>query len=167
MLQEISLDGKNRTNHRGGTGIGFGIAEQFVESGAKVILTGRREEILQKAASRLGKAASYYTADLTDSNTIKEMVEKIERETPIDILVNNAGINLKGPFLTYREEDFDQVVAIQEKAVFLMTQAVASHMAVRRAGAIINITSLSARIGCHLIKLIPCARAGLQPLPAV
>ena len=164
MLQEISLDGKTGLITGGGTGIGFGIAEQFVESGAKVILTGRREEILQKAASRLGKAASYYTADLTDSNTIKEMVEKIERETPIDILVNNAGINLKGPFLTYREEDFDQVVAIQEKAVFLMTQAVASHMAVRRAGAIINITSLSARIRMPSNQAYTMCKGGIAAL---
>ena len=164
MIREISLKGKTGLITGGGTGIGFGIAEQFVESGAKVILVGRREEVLQEAAGKLGKAASYYTADLTDSDTIKEMVEQIEGKTPIDILVNNAGINLKGSFFTYREEDFDRVVSIQEKAVFLLTQAVALHMAERKRGSIINITSLSARIGMPSNQVYTMCKGGIAAL---
>ena len=164
MRNEISLEGKHALITGGGAGIGLGIAEEFVDAGAEVLLVGRRESVLREAAEHLGAHASYRTADLTEFDALPGLIADIEREFPIDILVNNAGINLKGPFLEYTPEEFDQVVAIQEKAVFFVTKEVAKYMVQRHAGSIVNISSLSARLGMPKNQAYTMCKGGIVAL---
>ena len=164
MRKEILLEGKHAVVTGGGTGIGFGIAAELIDAGADVLLLGRREDVLREAAEQLGERAAFRTADLTDFEVLPGLMEEIEQEFPVDILVNNAGINLKGKFLEYTPEDFDKVVAIQEKAVFFMTKAVAKYMTQRKSGSIINISSLSARLGMPSNQAYTMCKGGIVAL---
>src|SRR3990170_8834107 len=90
------LDGQLALVTGGGTGLGLATGQALLESGAHLIMTGRREEILQQACAQLGPAASYVRHDVADLSSIPALVEQIEREFgPLDILINNAGIHLK------------------------------------------------------------------------
>ena len=164
MRQEILLTDKRAVITGGGTGIGFGIAEQFVDCGAKVLLLGRREDVLSQAVQKLGEKASYKVADLTDYTSLPALVKEIEEEAPVDILVNNAGINLKGEFVSYEEEDFDKVIGVQEKAVFFLTREVVKYMMPRKKGNIINISSLSARLGMPKNQAYTMCKGGIVAL---
>jgi NAD(P)-dependent dehydrogenase (short-subunit alcohol dehydrogenase family) len=164
MKKEILLKGKCALVTGGGTGIGLGIATELVDVGAQVILIGRREEPLKEAVIKLGGAVSYVVADLTEFEKLPGLVREIEKESPIDILVNNAGINLKGPFIDYSIEDYDKVVAIQEKATFFLTREVAKHMITRRTGNIINVSSLSARLGMQNNQAYTMCKGGIVAL---
>lgn len=164
MKKEISLSGKLALITGAGSGIGLGIAHELVDAGARVALVGRREQPLRDAVAELGAAASYYVADITQTRELPALVERIEQKYPIDILINNAGINIKKPFLEYSEEEFDRVVAIQEKAVFMLTKEVARYMVLRKAGSIINISSLSARIGMPSNQAYTMCKGGIVAL---
>ena len=164
MRREILLEGKHAVITGGGTGIGLGIAEEMIDAGAEVLILGRRESVLQEAVKHLGEHAAYLVADITDFDALPGLIEEIEREFPINILVNNAGINLKGPFLDYTPEDFDKVVAIQEKATFFVTKEVAKYMVKRNEGSIINISSLSARIGMPSNQAYTMCKGGIVAL---
>lgn len=164
MKKEIQLNGRRAIVTGGGTGIGLGIAEELLDVGAQVLLLGRREQVLREAVAKLGSGASYRVADLTDFAALPELFREIEAEFPADILVNNAGINRKGPFLDYTPEDFDQVVAIQEKATFFVTKEVAGYMKERGGGSIINISSLSARIGMPANQAYTMCKGGVVAL---
>lgn len=164
MRREILLEGKHAVITGGGTGIGLGIAEEMIDAGAEVLILGRRESVLQEAVKHLGEHAAYRVADITDFDALPGLIEEIEREFPINILVNNAGINLKGPFLDYTPEDFDKVVAIQEKATFFVTKEVARYMVKRKEGSIINISSLSARIGMPSNQAYTMCKGGIVAL---
>lgn len=96
----FTLKGKTALITGGGTGIGLGIAEQFVKAGAKVVITGRRENILKEAVCKLGNSAYYFVHDATQLSSIDNLLSSIEKEVaPVDILVNNAGRHLKRKFL--------------------------------------------------------------------
>ena len=95
-LEAFSLEGKTALITGGGTGIGLGIAQEFINAKAKVILSGRREDVLKNACATLGENAYYIVSDLSILNSIPALVTEIESKFgPIDILVNNAGIHLK------------------------------------------------------------------------
>ncbi len=80
----------------GGSGLWPFHASTFIRYGARVIIAGRRENVLQDAVKELGPQASFITADLSALENIPALVERIEKDFgPIDVLVNNAGIHLK------------------------------------------------------------------------
>src|SRR5262245_8984393 len=80
----------------GGTGLGLGMAKCFVQCGAKVVLVGRRSDVLKKAAAQLGEAAAWEAHDILQLNKAAELVSHIrDRVGPITGLVNNAGIHIK------------------------------------------------------------------------
>src|SRR5277367_883841 len=92
----FSLSGETALITGGGTGLGFGIASCFVQAGARVVLLGRRREVLEKAAGKLGENASHEVHDITNFDKTEKLIHRIsERVGPVTILVNNAGIHLK------------------------------------------------------------------------
>src|SRR5262245_21402104 len=94
----FQLDGEVALITGGGTGLGFGIAGCMVRAGAKVILAGRREEVVRKAAERLGSAATWAQYDVTQMSEAPRLLERVAKHFgSVSILVNNAGINLKKP----------------------------------------------------------------------
>jgi gluconate 5-dehydrogenase len=80
----------------GGTGLGFGMAQCLKQAGAKIVLTGRRESVLQEAAQKLGDSTGYRVHDVTDWDSSKELIESIESEIGrVTTIINNAGNHVK------------------------------------------------------------------------
>ena len=94
-LPVFSLEGQLTVITGGGSGIGFHIARCMIAAGARVIITGRREEVLKEAVADLGDRAGYIVNDVTDTGGLPGLIDRIEKEEgPIATLVNNAGINM-------------------------------------------------------------------------
>lgn len=164
MLKEISLSGKTALITGGASGIGYAIAQEMCDAGANVIIVGRRDEQLREAAKSLGNRCTWHVFDVTNYSAYEEFIQKIENNTPIDILVNNAGINNKKDYFDFTSDEFDTIVATQEKAPFLLSQTVAKHMRERKSGCIIFISSLSAILGMHEIQAYTACKSAVKGL---
>ena len=168
MKHPFSLDGKVALITGGGTGIGFDMAKCFVESGAKVVITGRREEVLKEAVSELGDQAFYLVNDVSNTEQtaglVKQIVEQFGR---IDILINNAGINMKKPAIEVSDEDFSRIIQTNLNAVFALTREVGKHMLERNSGSIIMISSMAAYYGIDRVAAYASSKTGVYGLVRV
>jgi len=126
----------------GGTGIGKAAAQRFLDEGAKVVLNGRRQEILDKAAFELdpsGKRIAIVAGDVGLIETSKLMVAiALERFGGVDILLNNAGIFKPTPFLDHTESDFNSYINVMVRKTFFASQATIPEMQKRGGGVIVN-----------------------------
>ncbi|RED96547.1 SDR family NAD(P)-dependent oxidoreductase [Marinoscillum furvescens] len=164
-LSVYSLEGKRALITGGGTGIGLGIAQAMVEAGAKVVITGRREAVLQEAVAQLGSHATYRVNDITDKKAIPGLVEDIEsNEGPIDILVNNAGIHHKAMAQDTSDEDFERVLQTNVVSVFALTRACAKYMLQRKQGAILMIGSMAGLFGVDKVVAYGTSKTALTGL---
>lgn len=131
-----------------GSGNGAAIAAGFAREGAFVVFADVNVEGAQagaKAAIEAGGRALALRLDISDAASVAQCVETVLKECgTIDVLVNNAGVIGRGPFLEVTEQDWDRVMNVNAKGVFLCSQAVGKHMAAKGSGNIINITSFSA-----------------------
>lgn len=142
--QAFSLDGELALITGGGTGLGLGIARAFVAAGARVVLAGRREDILQAATAQLGSSSSYFTHDVTDVNAAPDLISRITgREGLPTILVNNAGNHLKKPAVDTTEAEFRAVLDTHVMAAFGLSRAVAPGMVQRGRGSILFMASMT------------------------
>lgn len=158
----FSLEGKVALITGGGSGIGFHIAQCMVSAGAKVVLTGRRESVLQEAVKNLGEKATYFVNDITQLDTIPSLVADIEKQCgPIDILVNNAGINMKKFAVEVTDADFDRIVQTNLHAVFSMTRECGKRMIERKSGSIIMITSMAALYGIDRVVAYTASKSAV------
>jgi NADP-dependent 3-hydroxy acid dehydrogenase YdfG len=123
----FSLAGEVALITGGGSGLGLGMAQCFVKSGARVVLVGRNEARLRAATGQLGPQASYEVVDLTHLESLGNLVERIEaREGRISILINNAGNHLKKLALDTTDTEFATVLNIHVNATFSLTRLVAA-----------------------------------------
>jgi NAD(P)-dependent dehydrogenase (short-subunit alcohol dehydrogenase family) len=160
MVNEFSLKGETALITGGGSGLGFGMAECFVASGAKVVLLGRRREILQKAAKKLGKAASVEVHDITLVDQAQAFVQRLSKEVgPISILVNNAGIHLKKSAVETTPAEFSAVLHTHVVAAFSLTRAVLPQMLKRRHGNILFTASMASLFGIPLVTAYSAAKS--------
>ncbi len=161
----FSLAGKHALVTGGGTGIGFAISQAFCEAGAQVTITGRREDVLQKACESLGKSASYKVCDISKLDTLPALVAAIEKDgIALDILVNNAGINAKKPAFEITDEEFARIIQTNLSGLFSLTREVARGMASRGRGAILNITSMAAMYGLPKVAAYSASKTGVLGL---
>jgi len=134
----------------GGRGIGRAIVEAFAAEGAHVAIGELDPEIGKDAARAVeaaGRRSLFVQTDVSQKSAIDAMVAQVLSEFgQVDILVNNAGIHSSAPFLEVTEEQFDRTLDTNLKSQFFCTQAVARHMAERRTGKIIIMSSVSAEI---------------------
>jgi NAD(P)-dependent dehydrogenase (short-subunit alcohol dehydrogenase family) len=132
------------------SGIGAGTAELFAEHGARLALVDRDGEGLAAVQSRLsaaGAAAIAVRGDVAAATTIAEVVERtLEAFGQIDIVFNNAGIMPTGELSSFAETTWDDVMAVNVKAMYLMCKAVIPHMLARGGGSIINTSSVMATL---------------------
>ncbi|TFW16979.1 SDR family oxidoreductase [Massilia arenosa] len=127
-------------------GIGLACAQRLVQDGARVLLVDIKPEG-QAAAEALGDSARFFACDVSQKSDVDAMVEAaISAFGRIDILVNNAGVTHKAEFLDCTEEDFDRVLAINLKGMFLVGQAVARRMVAQHSGAIVNMSSVNSEL---------------------
>ena len=132
-------------------GIGRACALMLAESGAKLALCARNQEMLEQLAadiSGMGGEAAAFKLDVGSEDEIKAVVKQvIARFGKVDILVNNAGITRDQLFMRMKRADWDDVLSTNLTAPFLLIQAVISSMLKQRWGRIINITSIFGQIG--------------------
>jgi len=147
----------------GNRGIGRAISIALADAGAKVAVVGRSAERAAEVAAELpGTGHHPFSADVSDSEAVAELIPAVEAELgPIDILVNNAGITGDNLLIRLRDEDWDSVLDINLKGAFLMTRAVSRGMMRRRKGRIINISSVVGLTGNTGQANYAASKAGL------
>jgi 2-dehydro-3-deoxy-D-gluconate 5-dehydrogenase len=148
-LQEL-LDFKNKVAivTGGAKGIGYGISYRLAEAGASVLIADIDEEAGHNTAQELknnGWIAEVIKTDVSSEDDVKRMIKTCkEKFGSVDILVNNAGIYPPAPVAMMSQEDFERVLHVNLRSVFLTTKYVAEVMKPQGGGKIINITSIDA-----------------------
>ena len=145
IIDQFRLDKKIAIITGASRGLGRAIAIALAEAGADVALVASSSTAQTAASIRaLGRKAVEIQADLLESGAAQRIVDETIRQLGgIDILVNNAGIIRRAALLEYTEKDWDDVIQVNQKSVFLLCQAAARQMVGQgRGGKIINISSL-------------------------
>ena len=146
------LEGKTAIVTGGARGIGLAIAKRYVAEGARVVIADIDESTGKAAVAALGTAARFVRTDVGAAGDARNVIaEALGFAGDIDILVNNAGIIHTADFLDIAEADFDRVMRINIKGMFLVGQAAARQMvaqvkAGKAPGAIVNMSSINARV---------------------
>ena len=125
------------------SGFGEGIARKFVAEGARVVVADRDGDGARRVADALGAHAESVRADVTRAADVEAMVRTaIERFDGLDILVNNAGMgHLPQPLESLDEADFDRILAVNVKAIYLAAKEVVPRFKAQKRGVILNIAS--------------------------
>ena len=144
----------------GGTGLGLSIGRCLAAAGARVVLAGRREDLLKQAAAEIGPRAGYVAHDVTRVDQAPALVSEIARQFgPVTILVNNAGIHLKKPAIETSEEEFLSVLNTHVLGAHAISRAAAPAMIERRSGSILFITSMAAIFGIPQVVAYTAAKS--------
>ncbi len=149
-----------------GRGIGRAIALKLAQAGAAVVVNdigdAKPVEAVVKEIKAMGKEAVAVMADVSLASDVARLVEKtLSAYKRVDILVNNAGVNRDQLLLRMSEEDWDKVLAVDLKSVFLCTKAVVRHMAKQHWGRIISLSSVVGIVGNKGQANYAAAKAGI------
>lgn len=133
-----------------GRGIGAAIAKRLAKDGFDIVINEVSQEALDTYGAKtaeecraLGVKAECYAADVSNYSQCEEMVKKVKADFgTIDVLVNNAGITRDGLLLRMPEENYDDVIRINQKSVFNMTKLVGAVMLRQKSGKIVNLASV-------------------------
>jgi len=151
-----------------GSGIGRAIALAFSKEGAKIVIADWSEEGGKETTQQIkkqGGEAVFVKTDVSNSGDIDEMVKTcLDNFGQIDILVNNAGIVKFGSLHEMSEEDWDQVLDVDLKSVFLGSKRVIPEMIKQGKGKIINITSIAGMVGFDKTSAYCAAKGGMIAL---
>ena len=167
-MNKIDLAGRAGIVTGGARGIGYAIAERFLESGAKVTLLDRDKAALDEAAAALKKkgTVAVSVADVTDEASLRKAFDAAAKSFgKIDIMVNNAGI--AGPNLRtwdYPAKDFREVIDVDLVGVFLGCKIASTHMIKNKYGRIVNIASIAGKEGNPNASPYSAAKAGVIAL---
>ena len=156
------LDGKTALVTGASGGIGAAIARALHAQGAVVALSGTRRDALEALAAELGERTHVCPADLRDAAEPDSLIEAAETAAgPLTILVNNAGMTRDMLALRMRDADWQSVLDVDLSAPFRLTRAALRGMVRRRAGRIINISSIVGITGNAGQSNYAAAKAGL------
>jgi len=147
-------------------GIGAGIAVALASAGADVAVNYREQGAAAQSVcaeiTAIGRKAIAVQADVSRAQEITGMVSEVETSLgPIDILVNNAAIAQPRPFEDITETEWDEILRVNLKSVFLVTQAVIAGMRTRKWGRIINLSSVAAQTGGAVGAHYAASKAGI------
>ena len=160
-MNQIDLNNKTAVITGGAQGFGFSMVERFSQSGAKVVIWDKDQELIDSLD--LPDNVSAVQTDVTSYDSIENSLnETIEKNNTVDILVNNAGI--AGPSFKTWEYPIDQwqnVVDIDLTGVFYCCRAVAPHMIKNNYGRIVNVASISGKEGNANAGAYSSAKAGV------
>ncbi|HEX6070231.1 MAG TPA: 3-oxoacyl-ACP reductase FabG [Longimicrobiaceae bacterium] len=147
----------------GSRGIGLAVARELAEAGARVAVVARDEARAKSAAAELpGDGHAGYSADVADSASVNELVSRIEQEmgSP-DVVVNNAGVTRDNLLMRLKDEEWDAVIDTNLRGAFNVMRAVTRGMMKKKAGRIINISSVVGVTGNKGQANYAASKAGL------
>lgn len=161
-----SLEGRVAIVTGSTKGIGFHIAQRFLEEGARVVINSRSVEDVRRTAKSLlrevPKSVLGVAADVGSAEECRKVVDAtLSAFGAVDILVNNAGISMVAPSLDLSPEDWDRTLRIDLSGAFYMSQACARHMIPKEGGSIINISSILGQGGLPKRAAYCAAKHGL------
>ncbi len=131
-------------------GIGAGIARSFHKAGATVAVSGRQVDKLEALAAELGDRVEIMPCDLGDKQAVGKLIDAtVAKLGRLDILVNNAGLTRDNLFMVMKDEQWDEVIAVNLTSTFMLMRAATRHMLRSKTGygRIINISSISGVLG--------------------
>jgi 3-oxoacyl-[acyl-carrier protein] reductase len=158
------LTGQTAVITGGAQGLGLAIAERFVEEGARVVLGDVNLEATESAAKQLGgdDVAAAVHCDVTSGDDVDALVAvAVDRFGSLDVMVNNAGITRDATMRKMTEEEFDQVIAVHLKGTWNGLRTAAAIMRENKRGAIVNMSSLSGKVGMIGQTNYSAAKAGI------
>lgn len=168
MNDLFSLAGKNVLITGSAQGIGYLLATGLGKYGAQIIVNDINQERADAAVEKLRAADIRAVAapfNVTKKAEIDAAIARIEEQTgPIDVLVNNAGIQRRHPFNDFPEQEWNDVIAVNQTAVFLVSQAVTRRMVERQAGKVINICSMQSELGRDTITPYAASKGAVKML---
>jgi NAD(P)-dependent dehydrogenase (short-subunit alcohol dehydrogenase family) len=145
-------------------GIGLGIAKTLAEEGCNVVISDIREEGAKESSEKmnsLGLKTIAIKCDVSKKEEVENLIiETVKAFGKVDILVNNAGIFPYKPFMEMTEEDWDKVIDVNLKSIFLCSQAAAKEM--KNGGKIINISSIASLIGFESLVHYCASKGGIN-----
>ena len=152
----------------GSRGLGYAIAEAFVDAGARVAITGRNADTLQASVARLAERGTVggFVADVAQEEAVERLVNEVESALgPVDVLVNNAGIN---PWYKAAEQtsmnEWDQIIDVNLTGVLLGCRIFGGRKLERGRGAIVNVTSVAAHTGLVRSAAYCAAKGGVEAM---
>jgi 3-oxoacyl-[acyl-carrier protein] reductase len=158
------LTGRTAVVTGGAQGLGFAIAERFIAEGARVVLGDLDLGATEAAAKQLGgdEVALAVRCDVTNADEVDALVAAaVERFGGLDIMVNNAGITRDATMRKMTEKQFDQVIAVHLKGTWNGLRSAAAIMRENKRGAIVNMSSLSGKVGLVGQTNYSAAKAGI------
>lgn len=170
ILDAFRLDGKVALVTGASRGLGAAMALGLAEAGADIVTLDRNPEssaAIRAQIEALGRRTWSVTAELltTPASEFPALVDEVlAKAGRFDILVNNAGIVRRGPMIDLTEQDWDDVLQVNLKAVFFLSQATARHMQQSGGGKIIHIASMMSFQGGILISSYTAAKSALAGL---
>jgi 2-deoxy-D-gluconate 3-dehydrogenase len=167
-LEAFSLRGLNALVTGSRTGLGKAIAAGLAGAGANVVIHGSKKDGLEEASAEVASRsvkAPWRTADLARCEACADLVEFTVRELgSIDILVNNAGIIRRAPAAEYSAQDWDDVLNVDLRAVFRLSQLAGRHMLAQGRGKIVNIASMLSFQGGVFVPAYAAAKGAVAQL---
>ncbi|WP_406034850.1 3-oxoacyl-ACP reductase FabG [Nocardioides sp. NBC_00163] len=150
----------------GAQGIGLAVAERFVAEGARVVLADLDGAAAEAAAKELGPdVATGVACDVVSGEDVERALETaVATYGSLDIVVNNAGITRDATMRKMTEDQFDQVIAVHLKGCWHGTRLAAARMREQKSGAIVNISSISGKVGMVGQTNYSAAKAGIVGL---
>jgi 3-oxoacyl-[acyl-carrier protein] reductase len=158
------LAGQTAVITGGAQGLGFAIAEQFVAEGARVVLGDLNVDATQDAVDKLGGAdvARAVKCNVTAYADVDALVDAaIEQFGRFDIMVNNAGITRDATLRKMTEDEFDQVISVHLKGTWNGLKKASTVMREQKSGAIVNMSSISGKVGMIGQTNYSAAKAGI------
>lgn len=161
------LDGKVAVVTGAAQGLGLAVARMFAEHGARVVIGDLDQARCEEAAASIGGAdvAIGRACDVVDAEAVDALIATAESEFgPLGVMVNNAGITRDATMRTMTEDQFDQVIAVHLRGCWNGTRLAAQRMRRHRGGAIVNLSSLSGKVGMVGQTNYSAAKAGIVGL---
>lgn len=168
-MKLFDLTGKTALVTGGGRGIGKAIARALAEAGANIAVASRTVEEVKQVSKEIeeqfGRKTYYQSVDIRSKDSITNFVDMVvEEEGKIDILVNGAGTNVRDQLIDFKEEDWDLVMDVNLKSIYLVSQIVIPHMQKKQSGKIINIASLTSEIAFPNMSAYAASKGGVSQL---
>src|SRR5436305_10335963 len=143
-------------------GLGLAMSEEFASKGARIVICARDQEELSRARVQLeqqGAEVLDVVCDVSDRESVQRLIDTArQRFGQIDVLVNNAGVIGVGPYEEQKIEDFEEAMNINFWGVVNTTLALLPEMKLRRAGRIVNITSIGGKVSVPHLLPYSCAK---------